>query len=297
MNNQSDELNFEILSNSGDAPGPQPPNFRPTHQLFEYQRRSLGWMMSRENAGAGGGILADAIGFGKTTIALALIDHHRAELLQDDFYHGPLLRSRATLVIVPPNLVHQWGQEINKFFRSGLVKVVLAADVGQFKARSVQEIRDADVVIVSYRIFCGPKYNHRLNQKGVSRAPHVRFPVLEWFEFHRVIADEFHELIAAASNPNHLFNRAVHSLRALRSPNRWGLTSTPPLRQIRELVPQHLFSANRLQTIERVAQHSCRTWFVGTPRVSCDLRLSNTRCQCTRQDMSACCILRMRTTC
>lgn len=192
-------------------------------------------MVRRELQGAGTGILADAIGFGKTIITVALMDIHRGPESTEPHTVGGLIPSRATVIVVPPNLWHQWGQEIDKFMVPGSFRVIAAADVGVLKKCSVRDIQEADVIVLSYRIFCSPQYNQRLRRSHCSKSADVRFPVLEWFKFHRIVADEFHELISAASDSDHLFRRAVFSLKALCSQHRWGLTSTPPLRTIGEV--------------------------------------------------------------
>ena len=57
-------------------------------------------MMAREQApeGVRGGILADGIGFGKTTITLALMDHRRCKQLPALPEDKDLIPSRATLM-------------------------------------------------------------------------------------------------------------------------------------------------------------------------------------------------------
>ena len=46
---------------------------------------------------------------------------------------------------------------------------------------------------------------------------------LKHFYWHRIVADEFHELIGAAVDSEHPFNEAKHQLTQLESHSRWGL--------------------------------------------------------------------------
>ena len=77
---------------------------------------TLGWRaqgMAQRPIRVRGGVLADQVGYGKTTITLGLIDatHKKAkkivEKLEDENFHG-YFPVKATLVVVPPHLTRQW---------------------------------------------------------------------------------------------------------------------------------------------------------------------------------------------
>ncbi|CAK9036216.1 unnamed protein product [Durusdinium trenchii] len=235
----SPKISVELTNNEGDPPAKQPPNFRAALPLFDYQLRSLGWMLAREKAGGiRGGILADGIGYGKTTITLALMDHLRcADLVDLPKPPRQLLPSRATLIMMPPNLWQQWQDEIQKFLPPKAFHVLAAADGGQLRRIPVQQLQTADVVIVPYPIFRGRSY-----------------AALKWrlkhFHWHRIIADEFHELIGAAVDGQHPFNEAKHQLTELEATTRWGLTSTPPFRTIAEVAVTASFFQQKIQRCE-----------------------------------------------
>ena len=74
-----------------------------------------------------GGVLADAIGHGKTAVALALVEAARQTALPVvPAGLGPgLLPSKATVIVVPPHLVSQWEGEIRKFLGHQLRLVTL----------------------------------------------------------------------------------------------------------------------------------------------------------------------------
>lgn len=198
-------------------------------------------MISRETHqptdifGVRGGILADGIGYGKTTITLALMDHRRChDLPSSNAAAKQLLPSRATLIMMPPNLWQQWQDEINKFLPSGSFRVIAAADGGQLRRFSLEALQMADVVIVPYPIFRGRSYAN-----------------LKWrlkhFYWHRIIADEFHELIGAAVDGHHPFNEAKHQLTQLEAESRWGLTSTPPFQTVAEIAVTATFFHRKIE--------------------------------------------------
>lgn len=69
---------------------------------------------------ARGGILAHEVGFGKTVVTLALLDHERGRIQdslveRQEWCGDALLHAKATLIIVPLHIVDQWVSEIRKF--------------------------------------------------------------------------------------------------------------------------------------------------------------------------------------
>jgi SNF2 family DNA or RNA helicase len=69
---------------------------------FEYQRRVVRRVLSRMQGQA---ILADEVGLGKTIEAAMVLLEYRARGL-----------ARKTLILVPPSLVGQWGEELQRHF-------------------------------------------------------------------------------------------------------------------------------------------------------------------------------------
>jgi len=130
---------FKIPNNDADEPAANPPMFK-AHPLREEQRRSLGWMISREAVThtsaddrfmlVKGGLLADRMGYGKTstTIGLVSLDVDRAlrqpgqqgvPLLQKDCY----IPSDSTLIVCPSHLIDQWESEFWKFLGHSGVQI------------------------------------------------------------------------------------------------------------------------------------------------------------------------------
>eukprot|EP00928_Gymnodinium_smaydae_P067457 TRINITY_DN5042_c1_g1_i1.p1 TRINITY_DN5042_c1_g1~~TRINITY_DN5042_c1_g1_i1.p1 ORF type:complete len:925 (+),score=183.77 TRINITY_DN5042_c1_g1_i1:52-2826(+) len=133
------QLRHALLSNQNDAPVPLWPGLRV--QLSERQRRSMRWMLSKE-AGTDdelvvergcqdsrfsthrgidfqvrlsftlrGGILADAMSYGKTLLAIGLIAASVAQPLPGRNGRPPC---GVSLILVPENLVYQWLCEFRK---------------------------------------------------------------------------------------------------------------------------------------------------------------------------------------
>jgi len=186
---------FSILSNFEDGQAKQPPNFE-KHPLRPEQLRSLGWMLKQEKPekeafvtelrdfetcpdaahwrlegslrceylDVRGGVLADAIGYGKTACTIGLIDTTK-ELPMPRVpmpYRG-FVPSRATLVLAPSNLQGQWVEEIKKFTGSTL-KVLSIPTISQLKKYTMKELTEADVVVATYRLFYSKPYLTRLEE-------------------------------------------------------------------------------------------------------------------------------------
>jgi len=103
-----------------------------------------------------GGVLADAVGYGKTCITLALIAarrKHDANLPKS----ADRIPLKATLVVVPKHLFGQWGTEVQKFAGSGL-KCIAISDVAKLKQYSLADFQDADVVIIAQSILSSPRF-------------------------------------------------------------------------------------------------------------------------------------------
>eukprot|EP00435_Cladocopium_sp_Y103_P055250 s530_g18.t1 len=142
----------------------QPPNFT-SHPLRPEQLRSLGWMLNQERPekeafvtelrdfevcpdaahwrlegslrceylGVRGGVLGDAIGYGKTACTIGLIDKTKAlPMPRVPMPYRGFVPSRATLVLAPSNLHGQWLSEIKKFTRDTL-KVLSVPTCAQLK--------------------------------------------------------------------------------------------------------------------------------------------------------------------
>jgi SNF2 family DNA or RNA helicase len=93
--------------------------------LFAYQFAAVGWMVGREESTEApqGGILADAMGLGKTVETLACIVGNPPS--EEDVGSGLV----TTLVVVPANAVGEWIEEIRKHGNNIMVYHYKRSDV------------------------------------------------------------------------------------------------------------------------------------------------------------------------
>ena len=158
------------------------------YQLREEQTQSLRWMVRREDPRLAafvitetveailgqlgwraeatvkqakqvlGGICSDVVGYGKTAITIALIDStidraikFSAEACADR------IALKATLIVVPTTLCAQWEQQIRKFTGQRYHVLVVTTTV-KWLSLTVRELREADMIIVSWALFDRPSY-------------------------------------------------------------------------------------------------------------------------------------------
>lgn len=105
-----------------------------------------------------GGILADAVGFGKTCCVLALITSTRRMTPVSYNTAAGLIHSKATLIVLPANLFQQWQDEIRKFVDSDGLMVLPVKDYVSWAKLSVQQIMEADIILVPYAFWRSENY-------------------------------------------------------------------------------------------------------------------------------------------
>ena len=159
---------------------PTPPEMR--FVLLPHQQRALYRCLLIEHDGAlakefnvlgtgygsyksRGGVLADAVGMGKTAIALALVLSGEGD--------GP------TLVVAPSHLIKQWQSEISKFHGDALPVIVglasyEAADPSSLRRGRTIVLIDAKEVLSGRRVW----YNFRRVFK--EKIPKVDFSSKQW---------------------------------------------------------------------------------------------------------------------
>lgn len=185
------KFNFRLSSNKADPPAPQPPHFKTL--LRPEQLRSLSWMQSQEQIDSEvqhtfieeeiseasleplgwrvegkaerpvlirGGVLADEVGYGKTAITIGLIDSTLQKPLPPvpASYLQGFIRLKATLIIVPAHLSGQWPTEFEKFAGPGKIKVHRIINMSHMNSTTIEDLQEADVVVVSETLFGSQLY-------------------------------------------------------------------------------------------------------------------------------------------
>jgi SNF2 family DNA or RNA helicase len=103
-----------------------------------------------------GGIIGDGVGFGKTALALAIIDANpKVEEEKEKSWRIP---TKATLVLVPSHLVTQWSDEEIPKFLGGTHRVVTIRSSNDFRRLTTTIVQEADIVVVSQSLFESDMY-------------------------------------------------------------------------------------------------------------------------------------------
>ncbi|VDC03470.1 unnamed protein product [Peniophora sp. CBMAI 1063] len=195
---------FKLLSNQTDPEHAQPPNFG-EFPLRKEQSRSLSWMLAQERYDAPhfleeeiseaileplgwraegrarrpvrvlGGVLADEVGYGKTAISLGLIDCTR-EAIREEVQSAPerpgKITVHATLLVVPGHLTGQWESEIEKFLDGRAnYNVVSIPTIGKLGKLSIEQIMQADIVIISRKVLQSKVYFENLEALSGGAVP------------------------------------------------------------------------------------------------------------------------------
>ena len=105
-----------------------------TVQPYPYQAVGIEWLLSQQQLGRHGAILADVMGLGKTLQAIGLITHNVNEGSKDN------------LVICPGTLLENWRREFVKFSPN----LNVLNHYGAYRAGTAAKLREHDVVITTY---------------------------------------------------------------------------------------------------------------------------------------------------
>lgn len=223
---------FTLKSNKLDSACGQPPNFRCT--LRPEQLRSLKWMIAQESKEAPcfteeeaeeamlphlgwraeargtkkisvrGGVLADQVGYGKTAITLGLIDAQFQSQGQI-----PLIGTvgkisiKATLIVVPTQLVHQWTKEVKKFLGTRY-KVLSIRAVNDVTKVTIRDFQNADIIIVSWTLFNNETYLNKVAHfAALPEMPSSSGRAFEaWFNYATERVAEHVELLRSDGGPS-----------------------------------------------------------------------------------------------
>lgn len=170
-----------------------------------------------------GGLIADAMGLGKTLTVLALVLLTKSEPKVNAF-------SGATLIVCPLSVLSNWEKQIADHVQRGKLKTIVYYGPG--RNTSVEELQKADVVITTYQVVTGDHTKAVAAAAGVEAGPSKKKRKTDGglmnVKWRRVVLDEGHQI----RNPK---TNAAIACRALVAERRWVVTGTPIINSPKDL--------------------------------------------------------------
>lgn len=199
-----------------------------------------------------GGILADEMGLGKTISMIALM-HYNPAPNNIEFIKNNKINTKATLIICPSHLVKQWETEIKKC--NPKLKILTILTKPSHIHLKFKDFIDADILITSHQFITNLKYYptiyyyntvnssrinllHRLNtltvildnlinEIGFPNIYNLEQPLFEFFNFHRLIIDEGHEIFGELMVSNVINKYIANWILNISSNFNWYISGTP----------------------------------------------------------------------
>ena len=201
-----------------------------------------------------GGILADEMGLGKTISCIGLI-HLNPSTNTEQFkecLNIKKINTKATLIICPSHLVKQWYTEIQKC--NDKLKILTLVTQKDHNKIVYQDFIDNDIIITSHQFIMNFNGYQLINYKKCSSSTvnlNERLktiysfydmiinnlktetnPLFEYFNYHRLILDEAHEIFGNALNKTSLSNYMSEWLNGIDANYYWYVSGTPFITKI-----------------------------------------------------------------
>ena len=193
-------------------------------RLRHHQVQGTAFMKERELADEGpwGGIVADAMGLGKTVEAIALIVCNPPK---------PSEKFKSTLIVVQPGLLAQCLEELKKHVEEDTFTriMVIAAGSRALGKGEVRDLEKADVVVTTYTEVVRSYPKAEMPKDINSEADVIQWWQEHWLKergslhkanFYRVILDESQGI------KNYKTQTSI-ACRGLMAKHRWALSATP----------------------------------------------------------------------
>ena len=197
-----------------------------------------------------GGMLSDEMGLGKTISTIGLITLNQASNLPN--FTNNKINTKATLIMCPSHLTKQWKNEIIR--TNPKFKILTILSKTDYNHLIFDDFINADIIITShqfimnfkfypslYYIPCTPtnyNYYNRIilinkfinetiltsNFEDVKKFPN---PIFEFFNFHRLILDEGHEILGEMLSNITISRYMSEWVTSINSTYYWYISGTP----------------------------------------------------------------------
>lgn len=153
-----------------------------------------------------------------------------------------------SLVLVPPVALMQWVAEIESYTDGTLKTLVFHGTNPQAKAKTLNQLKKYDVIIMSYNSL---ESMYRKQEKGHKKkqGTYKVKSLIHALKFHRVVLDEAHCIKTRST-------MTAKACFALNAQYRWCLSGTPLQNRIGEF-----FSLIRFLNVQPFASY-CKSWKV-----------------------------------
>ena len=198
-----------------------------------------------------GGILADEMGLGKTITSIALIVSNPAPNNLPNITNDKI-NSKATLILCPSHLIKQWKSEIERCDKKLIVLTILTkSDYGKI---TFDNFISADIIITSHQFIMNFKFypslyyrtctpsninfedrNVLIKQYLLNKLSTLDFeqikklsePIFEFFNFHRFILDEGHEIFSGLLSTYGINCYMINWVSNISANYYWYISGTP----------------------------------------------------------------------
>ena len=199
-------------------------NFKGTDILFDPVSNSRVSKDMKFKIKTTGGVLSDEMGLGKTISSIALIASHPApsnlpNTKLSTISNTEKINSKATIVLCPSHLTKQWESEIQRC--NPKFKVITILTKNDYNGLTFDNFMNSDIIITSHQFIMNFKFyptlhyqtctasnfnfDHRnsvvkqflqdkITKVGFPAIKDLQEPIFEFFNFHRLILDEGHEI-------------------------------------------------------------------------------------------------------
>jgi DNA repair protein RAD5 len=197
--------------------------------------------------------LADEMGLGKTITTISLI-HSNPLLKMHKFTKVNdmiKLSSKATLVLCPSHLAKQWESEIQRCNPD--LKVITILTKNNYTNLIFDDFINSDIIITSHQFIMNFKFYPTLNYRNCTASnfdfnerktiinQHINYlqnkdyeeiknmdtPLFEYFNFHRIVLDEGHEIFGCLLSTQSLSNYMSKWITNINSNYYWYVSGTP----------------------------------------------------------------------